>query len=69
MATSTTTDFAKLLPKPTEVVETSFGFAERMLELQKAYALQLADVWTRTGEAFATAAGDVAERAKTAAKN
>jgi len=35
------TPLSAWLPDPVEVVTTSFGFAEQMLETQKAYALEL----------------------------
>lgn len=38
------------LPKPTEVVESSFGFAGQVLEAQKGYAMRLAEIWTGAAE-------------------
>ena len=38
------TDDGVRSPTPHEVVETSYGFAGEILEIQKAYALRLADL-------------------------
>jgi len=37
---------AERLPTPKEVVEASFGFAGQVLDLQKDYALRIADILT-----------------------
>ncbi len=47
---------AKAFPTPAEVVEASFGFAERLLEQQKTYALRLAEVAAKGAAKAATAA-------------
>ncbi len=42
--------FSNAIPKPTELVEATFGFYGKVLESQKAYAMRLADVATKAGE-------------------
>jgi hypothetical protein len=40
--------FADKLPTPTELVDTAFGFAEKLLANQKAFYTELAKVFTPT---------------------
>ncbi len=40
------TPLSERLPDPAEVVTTTFGFAEQLLEMQKAYALELLEAVT-----------------------
>lgn len=44
------------LPSPTKFVELSFDYANRLLELRKEYALQVADFVTQTTKNFAKTA-------------
>ena len=39
------------IPKPTDLIEATFGFYGKVLESQKAYAMRLADVATKAAEA------------------
>jgi len=43
--------FSNVIPKPTALVEATFGFFGKVLESQKAYALRLADLATKAAEA------------------
>ena len=40
------------LPSPTKFVEMSFDYANKMLELRKEYALQVADIFTQGTKTF-----------------
>ena len=42
--------FSNTFPKPTELVEATFGFYGKVLESQRAYAMRLADVATKAAE-------------------
>lgn len=43
--------FADKLPTPVEVIDTAFGFAEKLLANQKAFYTELAKVFTPSGQA------------------
>ena len=47
---------AGTVPSPREAVEASFGFAEQVLELQKNYALQVADILSDSSTKIASGA-------------
>ena len=51
-----TLGLAGTVPSPREAVEASFGFAEQVLELQKNYALQVADILSDSSTKIASGA-------------
>ena len=44
------------IPSPTKFVEMSFDYANKMLELRKEYALQVAEIFTETAKNFSKGA-------------
>lgn len=42
--------FSNTLPNTTELVESTFGFAGKVLDSQKAYAVRLAEIVTRAAQ-------------------